>query len=194
MRLLPPKGTRDFYPAEMAIRRHIERAWREASTCFGFEEIDGPTFEHLELYTAKSGEGIVNELFSFRRAGGENDYALRPEFTPTLARMVAARAGSLPVPVKWFAIPNMFRAERPQRGRLREFFQWNVDLLGLEGPAIDAEVIGVAVGALARLGLGPADVRVKISHRVAAASVRAAAIASAAAAGSGAASRPSISA
>jgi len=88
-------------------------------------------FEHLELYTAKSGDGIVNELFSFRRAGGENDYALRPEFTPTLARMVAARAGSLPVPVKWFAIPNMFRAERPQRGRLREFIQWNVDICGV---------------------------------------------------------------
>jgi histidyl-tRNA synthetase len=164
-----PKGTRDFYPAEMAVRRRIESAWREASVAFGFDEIDGPTFEHLELYTAKSGEGIVSELFSFRRAGGSDDYALRPEFTPTLARMAAARAAQLPVPIKWFAVPNFFRAERPQRGRLREFFQWNVDLLGAEGPAIDAEVIGVAVGALARLGLGPADVRVKISHRVAAA-------------------------
>ncbi|MFO0962740.1 MAG: histidine--tRNA ligase [Phycisphaerales bacterium] len=171
MRLLPPKGTRDFYPAEMAIRRHIERAWREASTCFGFEEIDGPTFEHLELYTLKSGQGIVDELFSFRRAGGENDYALRPEFTPTLARMVAARAAQLPMPVKWFAMPAFFRAERPQRGRLREFLQWNVDLLGVEGPAVDAEVIGVAVAALERLGLTPTDVRVKISHRVAAASL-----------------------
>ena len=169
MKFQAPKGTRDFYPAEMAVRRRIESAWREASVAFGFDEIDGPTFEHLELYTAKSGEGIVSELFSFRRAGGSDDYALRPEFTPTLARMAAARAAQLPVPIKWFAVPNFFRAERPQRGRLREFFQWNVDLLGAEGPAIDAEVIGVAVGALARLGLGPADVRVKISHRVAAA-------------------------
>jgi len=163
-----PKGTRDFYPAEMAVRRRIEAAWREASVAFGFDEIDGPTFEHLGLYTAKSGDGIVSELFSFRRAGGSDDYALRPEFTPTLARMAAARAAQLPVPVKWFAVPNFFRAERPQRGRLREFFQWNVDLLGLEGPAIDAEVIGVAVSALARLGLTSADVRVKVSHRVAA--------------------------
>jgi histidyl-tRNA synthetase len=169
MKFQSPKGTRDFYPAEMAVRRRIEAAWRDASVAFGFDEIDGPTFEHLELYTAKSGEGIVNELFSFRRAGGSDDYALRPEFTPTLARMAAARAAQLPVPIKWFAVPNFFRAERPQRGRLREFYQWNVDLLGAEGPAIDAEVIGVAVAALARLGLKHTDVRVKISHRVAAA-------------------------
>ena len=171
MRFQAPKGTRDFYPAEMAVRRRLEGAWREASTCFGYEEVDGPTFEHLGLYTAKSGEGIVSELFSFRRAGGSDDYALRPEFTPTLARMVAARAAQLPMPVKWFAVPNFFRAERPQRGRLREFFQWNVDLLGAEGPAVDAEVIGVAVSALSRLGLSPAHVRVKVSHRVAAARV-----------------------
>jgi len=164
-----PKGTRDFYPGDLAVRRHIEQAWRSASIDCGFDEVEGPTFEHLELYTAKSGEGIVNELFSFRRAGGSDDYALRPEFTPTLARMAAARAAQLPVPIKWFAVPNFFRAERPQRGRLREFYQWNVDLLGAEGPAIDAEVIGVAVAALARLGLKHTDVRVKISHRVAAA-------------------------
>jgi histidyl-tRNA synthetase len=169
MKFQSPKGTRDFYPAEMAVRRRIEAAWRDASVAFGFDEIDGPTFEHLELYTAKSGEGIVNELFSFRRAGGSDDYALRPEFTPTLARMAAARAAQLPVPIKWFAVPNFFRAERPQRGRLREFYQWNVDLLGAEGPAIDAEVIGVAVAALARLGLKYTDVRVKFSPPVAAA-------------------------
>ena len=185
MKFQSPKGTRDFYPAEMAVRRRIEAAWRDASVAFGFDEIDGPTFEHLELYTAKSGEGIVNELFSFRRAGGSDDYALRPEFTPTLARMAAARAAQLPVPIKWFAVPNFFRAERPQRGRLREFYQWNVDLLGAEGPAIDAEVIGVAVAALARLGLKHTDVRVKISHRVAAAKlVRALGVAEESVAGS----------
>lgn len=169
MKFQSPKGTRDFYPADMAIRRRIEGAWRDASVAFGFDEIDGPTFEHLALYTVKSGDGIVDELFSFRRAGGSDDYALRPEFTPTLARMAAARAAQLPVPIKWFAVPNFFRAERPQRGRLREFYQWNVDLLGAEGPAIDAEVMGVAIAALRGLGLGPQDVRVKVSHRVAAA-------------------------
>jgi len=166
-----PKGTRDFYPGDLAVRRHIEHAWRSASIDCGFDEVEGPTFEHLELYTAKSGEGIVNELFSFRRAGGENDYALRPEFTPTLARMVAARAGSLPVPVKWFAIPNMFRAERPQRGRLREFVQWNIDVCGVEGAATDVDVISVAILALERLGLTPGDVQVRLSHRVAIARV-----------------------
>ncbi|MSR45145.1 MAG: histidine--tRNA ligase [Phycisphaerales bacterium] len=161
----PPKGTRDFYPPEMAVRRHIEKAWRESSIDHGFDEIDGPTFEHLALYTVKSGDGIINELFSFRRAGGEDDYALRPEFTPTLARMVAARASSLPQPIKWFAIPTHFRAERPQRGRLREFIQWNVDLIGVEGPQAEVDVLSTAVVAMERLGLSHSDVRVKLSHR-----------------------------
>jgi len=162
-----PKGTRDFYPADLAVRRHIEAAWRSASIDCGFEEVDGPTFEHLELYTAKSGEGIVKELFSFRRAGGDNDYALRPEFTPTLARMIAARAGSLPIPVKWFAVPSMFRAERQQRGRLREFFQWNIDVAGVEGASHDLDVIACGILALERLGLTSRDVQVRISHRAA---------------------------
>ncbi|MDA1008005.1 MAG: histidine--tRNA ligase [Planctomycetota bacterium] len=160
-----PKGTRDFYPSDMAVRRHIESAWRSASIRHGYDEIDGPTFEHLNLYTIKSGEGITNELFSFRRAGGENDYALRPEFTPTLARMVAARGPSLSVPTRWFAVPNFFRAERQQRGRLREFYQWNVDMLGIDSPTADAEVISVALLALESLGLRPGDVTVRISHR-----------------------------
>ncbi len=160
-----PKGTRDFYPEDMALRRHIEAAWRHASVIHGFDEIDGPTFEHLSLYTVKSGEGIVNELFSFRRAGGEDDYALRPEFTPTLARMVAARAGGMAMPIKWFAIPSHFRAERPQRGRLREFIQWNVDMVGIDGAQADVDVLSTAVSALGHLGLAPSDVRVRLSHR-----------------------------
>lgn len=161
----PPKGTRDFYPAEMAVRRYIESVWRTVSINHGFEEIEGPNFEHLDLYTVKSGEAIVSELFSFRRAGGDMDYALRPEFTPTLARMVAARASSLPMPIKWFCIPNHFRAERPQRGRLREFIQWNVDMIGDSSPRADAEIIAVAVGVLRGLGLSGADVTVHINHR-----------------------------
>ena len=165
-----PKGTRDFYPEDMAIRRRIEDAWRSASIRHGFEEIEGPTFEHLGLYTVKSGEGIVSELFSFRRSGGTDDYALRPEFTPTLARMVAARGNSLPRPVKWFAIPSQFRAERPQRGRLREFFQWNVDMLGLDDPSADAEVVATGLSALDALGLRPDVATVRLSHRDAVAS------------------------
>ena len=166
-----PKGTRDFYPDQMALRRHVENIWRKASVDCGFDEIEGPTFEHLSLFTAKSGPGIVSELFSFRRAGGSDDYALRPEFTPTLARMAAARAGTLSVPTKWFAIPLHFRAERPQRGRLREFVQWNVDLLGSQGAAADCEVIACAVLALERLGLKPTDVRFRMAHRGASAAV-----------------------
>lgn len=126
-----PRGTRDFYPLDLLKRRYITETWRAVSIRHGFEEIDGPTFEHAELYTVKSGEGILSELFSFSREGGDDLYALRPEFTPTLARMYAAQAASLPKPCRWFCIPNFFRAERPQRGRLREFCQWNCDVMGL---------------------------------------------------------------
>src|ERR1041385_5422722 len=160
MRFQGPKGTRDFFPAEMAWRRYLESAWRKASIRNGFEEVEGPIFEPLDLYKVKSGEGIVSELFHFKRTGGQSEYALRPEFTPTLARMVASKANALPKPIKWFCIPNLCRAERPQRGRLREFLQWNVDMLGLEGPAADAEVIFTAVDLLRSLGLGPRQVKV----------------------------------
>jgi len=166
-----PKGMRDFFPEDMAVRRHLERAWRSASIRHGFDEINGPTFEHLDLFTIKSGDAIVSELFSFQRSGGDTDYALRAEFTPTLARMAAAKGRSLPTPTKWFAIPDLFRAERPQKGRLREHRQWNVDILGVAGPEADAEVIAVAVAALRGLGLGPSDIQVRISHRGAAASM-----------------------
>lgn len=160
-----PKGTRDFYPADLLKKRYIERAWRDTSIRHGFEEIDGPTFEHLELYTVKSGEGIVSELFSFRREGGETDYALRPEFTPTLARMYAAKAGSLPKPTKWFWQQNCYRAEKPQRGRLREFGQWNCDLIGDDSARADSEIIACCVGMLEAAGLTPQDVRVRFNHR-----------------------------
>ena len=160
-----PKGTRDFYPPEMAWHHHLLEQWRKVSIRNGFEQVNGPIFETLDLYKAKSGEGIVSELFSFRRDQGKTDFAIRPEFTPTLARMVAQQANSLPKPIKWFCTPNFCRAERPQRGRLREFWQWNVDLLGLDSPAADAEVIFTLVDFLAECGLTPAQVKVKISHR-----------------------------
>jgi len=162
-----PKGTRDIYPLDAARRRFITEAWRHASVRHGFEEVDGPTFEHLELYTVKSGDGIVSELFSFKREGGEQPYALRPEFTPTLARLYAAKAGSLPKPTKWFTAGPFFRAEKPQRGRLREFLQWNIDMLGENSPAADAEVIACCVSMLAGVGLTAKDVRVKVNHRAA---------------------------
>lgn len=160
-----PKGTRDFYPPAMAWHQHLLDAWRRVSIRNGFEQVDGPIFETLDLYKVKSGEGIVSELFSFRRTNGKTDFAIRPEFTPTLARMVAQQANSLPKPIKWFCTPNFCRAERPQRGRLREFWQWNVDLLGLDTPAADAEVIFTLVDFLAECGLTREQVKVKISHR-----------------------------
>ena len=160
-----PKGTRDFYPPDMAWHRHLLEQWHKVSVRNGFEQVNGPIFETLDLYKAKSGEGIVSELFSFRRDQGKTDFAIRPEFTPTLARMVAQQANSLPKPIKWFCTPNFCRAERPQRGRLREFWQWNVDLLGLDTPAADAEIIFTLVDFLAECGLTSSQVKVKISHR-----------------------------
>lgn len=164
MKLQPPKGTRDFFPEDMARRRYLHDAWRRVSVRHGFEEVDGPIFESLDLYKVKSGEGIVSELFHFTDRG-DRGLAIRPEFTPTLARMVAARANALPKPIKWFCTPNLCRAERPQRGRLREFDQWNVDMLGEAGPIADAEVIAVACDLLSELGVGPGLVKVKLSHR-----------------------------
>ncbi|MEO1277652.1 MAG: ATP phosphoribosyltransferase regulatory subunit [Planctomycetota bacterium] len=149
----PAKGTRDLYPDQMLRQNYITKLWRDTAIRHGFEEINGPTFEMLELYTRKSGEGIVSELFRFRREGGDDDYALRPEFTPTLARMYAAKAASLPSPTKWFSIGPYFRAEKPQRGRLREFLQWNVDVLGVESAASDAELVSLLADALGHFGL-----------------------------------------
>ncbi len=164
MKIQPPRGTRDFYPHQMAGRNYILDSWRRVSVRNGFDQVDGPIFESLDLYKVKSGEGIVSELFHFEDRG-HRQLALRPEFTPTLARMVAAQAHALPKPIKWFCVPNLCRAERPQRGRLREFFQWNVDILGSDLPVADAECIFVAVDLLRELGLTPRQVRVKISHR-----------------------------
>src|SRR5277367_4550006 len=116
----PPPGTRDFYPEAMAVRRFIEDTWRRVSIRHGFQEVDGPTFEYLDLYKVKSGDAIVSELFHFEtradKHGNADHLALRPEFTPTLARMVAQQANSLPRPIKWFSIPRCYRAERPQKG------------------------------------------------------------------------------
>jgi histidyl-tRNA synthetase len=164
MRFQAPRGTRDFYPAEAAWQQRLIDCWRAVSVRNGFAQVDGPIFETLELYKVKSGEGIVGELFHFEDRGGRQ-LAIRPEFTPTLARMVAEQASSLPKPIKWFTTPSLCRAERPQRGRLREFWQWNLDILGTESPLADAECLFAAVDLLAELGLGPHHVRVKISHR-----------------------------
>jgi histidyl-tRNA synthetase len=164
MKVQSPPGMRDFYPEDMRLQNWLFDAWRRVSRSFGFEEYEGPIFEYLDLYTLKSGEGIVSELFNFKDRG-QRHFAIRPEMTPTLARMVAARANTLPRPIKWFSIPRMCRAEKPQRGRLREFYQWNVDVLGVEDPLADAEVIAVAVEFFRQIGLDRNDVIIDINSR-----------------------------
>ena len=158
------KGTRDFYPPEMRLRQHITDAWRRVSLRNGFEEYDSPIFEYLDLYKAKSGEGIVSELFSLTDRGGR-ELAVRPETTPTLARMVNARVNTLPRPIKWFTIQRCCRAERPQKGRTREFFCWNIDIIGEPSEIADAESVLVAVDGLRELGLTTDDVVVRYSSR-----------------------------
>jgi histidyl-tRNA synthetase len=157
-------GFREFYPADLALRTHIFRTWRTVAMRYGFEEYDGPPLEPLELYTAKSGDEIVGQLYNFTDKGGR-EVALRPEMTPTLARMVAARANGLKKPIRWFSIPQLFRYERQQRGRLREHFQLNCDLIGEPGPLGDAEIIALALDVVRAFGLGPSDVRVRLSDR-----------------------------
>ncbi len=157
-------GFRDFYPADFAVRAYITGVWREVAKRYGFEEYDGPPLEPLELYIEKSGEEIVHQLYNFEDKGGRA-VALRPEMTPTLARMVGARAGGMRKPIRWFSIPQLFRYERTQRGRLREHFQWNVDILGEEDILADAEVLAVALDALRLFGLGADDVVARVSDR-----------------------------
>ena len=157
-------GFRDVFPDALARRRRIFAAWREVAARYGFEEYDGPPLEPVELYTKKSGDEIVDQLYRFTDKG-ERDVALRPEMTPTLARMVAQRASQLKKPIRWFSIPQLFRYERQQRGRLREHFQLNMDIIGEPGPLADAEVIAAAVDIVRALGFGPGDVRVRVSDR-----------------------------
>ncbi len=157
-------GFRDFPPADLAIRNHIFGAWRRVAVRYGFEEYDGPPLEPLELYTAKSGDEIVGQLYHFTDKGGR-EVSLRPEMTPTFARMIAERANGLRKPIRWFAIPQLFRYERQQRGRLREHFQLNCDLVGEAGPLADVEVIALAIDVMRELGLTSDDFKVRLSDR-----------------------------
>ncbi|MFQ5689728.1 MAG: histidine--tRNA ligase [Gemmatimonadota bacterium] len=157
-------GFRDFDPGRLALRRHIVETWRCVARRYGFAEYDGPPLEPLELYTRKSGPEIVAQLYGFTDKGGR-EVALRPEMTPTFARMIAARAAALPKPIRWFSIPQLFRYERPQRGRLREHFQLNMDIVGEVGVGGDAEVIAAAVDCLRALGLEASDIVARVSDR-----------------------------
>jgi histidyl-tRNA synthetase len=157
-------GFRDFYPDEFAVRAHVVKAWREVARRYGFQEYDGPPLEPLELYVEKSGPEIVQQLYNFTDKGGR-EVALRPEMTPTLARMVGARIGGMRKPVKWFSIPQLFRYERQQRGRLREHFQLNLDVIGEEDVLADAELLAAAIDMLRVLGLTAEDFVARVSDR-----------------------------
>ncbi len=160
----PLPGFRDFYPAELAERAHIFATWRAVARRYAFVEVDGPPLEATELYTKKSGDEIVGQLYRFTDKG-DRDVALRPEMTPTVARMVAARAQALRKPIRWFSIPQLFRYERQQRGRLREHFQLNVDIIGEADVTADAELVACAIDMLREFGLTQDDIVVRFSDR-----------------------------
>lgn len=165
-------GFRDFYPEPLPhsdvwsadARQHIFQHWRATARSYGFREYDGPPLEPLELFTTKSGDEIVAQLYNFSDKG-ERAVALRPEMTPTLARMIAAHERNYKKPIKWFAIPQLFRYERQQKGRLREHFQFNADIIGETSPAADAELIALLIDSLRALGLTDSDFVIRLSSR-----------------------------
>ena len=162
MQSLP--GFRDFYPEEFAKRQFIFSKWREIAYRYGFVEYDGPPLESLELYTKKSGDEIVNQLYHFVDKG-ERAVALRPEMTPTLARMVASKHRDYKKPMKWFSIPQLFRYERQQKGRLREHFQLNADIIGKGSIGEEVEMVGFAIDVLRHFGLSKKDFKLRLSSR-----------------------------
>lgn len=158
------RGTRDFYPEEMRLRNWLFDNFDEAALLHGFQEYDAPVLESEELYTRKQGEEITQQLYNFKDKG-DRKVALRPEMTPSLARMVMSRAGVLPMPIKWYSIPQCWRYERTQRGRGREHYQWNVDIWGTDEISADAELISVLVTFFRSVGLTEEDLVIKMSSR-----------------------------
>ncbi|MBX3735739.1 MAG: histidine--tRNA ligase [Candidatus Didemnitutus sp.] len=157
-------GFREFYPEDFSRRQHIFRVWRQAATSYGFQEYDAPVLEPLELYTTKSGDEIEGQLFSFTDKGGR-DVSLRPEMTPTVCRLVGAKAGALKRPIKWFSIAEFYRYERAQKGRLRAFNQFNADIFGEAGPEAEIELIALLIQCMTGFGLTKDDFYVRLSDR-----------------------------
>jgi histidyl-tRNA synthetase len=161
----PPKGTRDFYPEDMRQRTWLFDQWREVAQTYGFSEYDAPVLESESLYTRKAGEEVTEQLYNFVDKGDRN-VALRPEMTPSLARMVMAKKGGLSLPLKWFSIPQCWRYERMTRGRRREHFQWNMDVWGVSGVEVEAELLSAMVDFFERVGLSAEDVGIKVNSRL----------------------------
>ncbi len=160
----PPRGMRDFYPEDMLLRERLFDTWRAAARRFSFSPYDACVVESLDLLKRKSGEEIVEQIYSFADKSGR-ELALRAEMTPTLARMIAARQGSLRFPLKWYAIAQCFRYERMTRGRKREHYQWNLDIVGEESVLAEVEVLSAAVSAISELGLKPSDYKIHFNNR-----------------------------
>ena len=159
------KGTRDFYPPKMAVRTWLYNQLRQVSEAFGYQEYEAPILESLELYAAKSGDELVKkQSYSFYDKGGDQ-IVLRPELTPSLARMIAQRQRQLVYPLRWWSFGPFWRYESPQKGRSREFFQWNIDLIGVDTPEADAEMVAIAAFLLKSVGLLPSETAVLINDR-----------------------------
>lgn len=161
----PYKGARDFYPEDKRMQKWLFDTLRDAAEAFGYEEYDAPALEPLELYLAKSGEEIINEQTYAFTDRGERRVAIRPEMTPSVSRMVAARRQELAYPLRWYSIPNLWRYERPQRGRLREHWQLNVDLFGVADTRAEQELITLADHILRRFGAGRSTYEIRLSSR-----------------------------
>ncbi len=161
----PYKGVRDFYPEDMAVLEYIFGIWKKTAESFGYVEYNASILEPAELYKAKSGEEIINEQTYTFTDRGDREVTLRPEMTPTVARMIAAKKRELGFPARWYSIPNVFRYERPQRGRLREHWQFNVDLFGLGGVESDIEIISLSYEVMKAFGATDSDFQIKVSSR-----------------------------
>jgi len=159
------KGTREFYPEDMALRTWLYSQIRQVSECFGYQEYDGPFLETIDLYAAKSGEELVKEQsFVFPDRGG-NLITLRPELTPSLARLVAQRQQQFTYPLRWWSFGPFWRYEKPQKGRTREFFQWNIDLIGCNTPEADAELVAICANFFKQIGLTPDEAKILVNDR-----------------------------
>jgi histidyl-tRNA synthetase len=161
----PPKGTRDFYPEDMRLQTWLFSQWRDVAKKFGFSEYDAPVLESESLYTRKAGEEVTEQLYNFVDKG-DRAVALRPEMTPSLARMVMAKKGGLSLPLKWFSIPQCWRYERMTRGRRREHYQWNMDIWGVDGVETEAELLSAMVYFFKKVGLTADDVGIKVNSRL----------------------------